>query len=125
MNFNAEKIVDSELEVMRVLWQHNEPVELNEILQVLKVKKGWKESTTKTIVRNLRIKGSIELISRGRYAAIVTESEFNEWSTYSFIKKMFDGSAKKLVVSLLSDGQLKEKDIAELYAELNGGTKNG
>lgn len=124
MNTEAGKIVDSELEVMRVLWAHNEPVALSEMIQVLGEKKGWKEPTTKTIVRNLRIKGSIELVTRGRYAAVVTEDEYNKWSTHNFIGKMFDGSAKKLVASLLSDGQLTGKDIAELYAELNGGDKH-
>ena len=124
MNIEAGKIVDSELEVMRVLWAHDEPVALGELIQVLGEKKGWKEPTTKTIVRNLRIKGSIELVTRGRYTAVVTEDEYNEWSTHNFIGKLFDGSAKKLVASLLSDGQLTEEDIAELYAELYGGGKN-
>ena len=124
MNTEAGKIVDSELEVMRVLWAHDEPVTLSKLIQVLGEKKGWKEPTTKTIVRNLRIKGSIELFTRGRYTAVVTEDEYNEWSTHNFIGKLFDGSAKKLVASLLSDGQLTEEDIAELYAELNRGGKN-
>lgn len=124
MDLNAANIVDSESEVMRVLWAHDEPVALSELIQVLGEKKGWKDSTTKTIVRNLRIKGSIELVSRGRYAAVVTEDEYNKWSTHNFIGKLFGGSAKKLVASLLSDGQLTEKDIVELYTELNRDGKN-
>lgn len=121
MDMGAGKIVDSELEVMRVLWSCEEPVALGELIQALGEKKGWKEPTVKTVVRNLRLKGAIELVSRGRYAAIVTARAYNEWSTRNYIGRVFDGSAKKMVASLLSDGQLTPQDIAELYAELNGG----
>jgi len=37
------------------------------------------------------------------------------------VNKIFAGSAKKLVASLVSNGQLKEKDIAELYKMFNEG----
>ena len=125
MNVDAGKIVDSELEVMRVLWSRSEPVALSELIQVLSEKTGWKEPTVKTVVRNLRIKGSIRLTSRGHYTAVITAPEYNEWSNHNYIGKVFDGSAKKLVASLLSTGQLTAEDIAELYAELNGGFEHG
>ena len=121
MNTSAEAIADSELEVMRILWERAKPVALGDMIRLLGEKKGWKESTVKTIVRNLRIKGAVALVSRGRYAPVVTRKEYREWSTHRLIGKIFEGSAKKLVASLLSDGQLTQEDIAELYAELNGG----
>lgn len=125
MNVDAGKIVDSELEVMRVLWSRSEPVALSELIQILGEKTGWKEPTIKTVVRNLRIKGSIRLVSRGYYAAVITAREYNEWSNHNYIGKVFGGSAKKLVAALLSDGQLTPEDIAELYEELNGGGGHG
>ena len=56
---------------------------------------------------------------RGVYNAIVTEEEYNRWSTRNYVGKMFEGSAKKLVASLLLNGQLSEADIAELSAMFN------
>ncbi len=123
MNTEAAKIADSELEVMRLLWAQDEPAALGELIQVLGEKRGWKEPTTKTVVRNLRLKGSIELVSRGRYRAKISEAEYQEWSTHHFIGKIFEGSARKLVAALLSDGQLTEKDISELCEALNGGPR--
>lgn len=118
MSGEAGKIVDSELEVMKLLWSRGEPVPVAEIIETLTAKIGWKEPTVKTLVRNLREKGSIRVVERGVYEAVVTEEEYNEYSTRSLIGKLFDGSAKRLVASLVSDGQLSQKDIAELYAEL-------
>ena len=121
---NAERIVDSELEVMKLLWASGEPMGLSEIIAALTEKLGWKEPTVKTVVRNLRLKEAIEQVGRGKYAAVVTECEYNEFSARSYVNRIFDGSAKKLVATLVSDGQLTEDEVAELLETLRGG-KNG
>lgn len=119
-----EKIQASELEVMRVLWERGEPMALIDIRRELSEKRGWEDSTVKTLLRRLCEKNAVELKSRGMYAALVTETEYRRWSMKNYLGKMFDGSAKKLVASLVSDGELNEEDFAELYELLNGGKKN-
>lgn len=121
----SEKIQASELEVMRVLWKKGEPMALMDIRRELAEKRGWEDSTVKTLLRRLCEKKAVELKSRGMYAALVTEAEYRRWSMKNYLGKMFDGSAKKLVASLVSDGELSEEDFAELYELLNGGKKNG
>jgi BlaI family penicillinase repressor len=90
---------------------------------VLSVRCGWEDSTVKTLLRRLQSKGVVRLEKRGIYSAEVTEDEYSQWSTRKFVNKIFAGSAKKLVASLVSDGQLDEKDIAELSAMFNAGEK--
>lgn len=115
----AEKIQDAELEVMQVLWRSPQPVPLAEIRRVLADKCGWEDSTVKTLLRRLCEKGAVELERRGMYRAVITRAEYSRWSARHLIGKVFEGSAKKLVASLLSDGQLTEADIAELSAMLH------
>lgn len=115
----ADKIQDSELEVMRVLWEAGRPMPLIEIRQELSLRRGWEDSTVKTLLRRLCAKDIVRLEKRGIYRAVVTKEEYNSWSTKHYLGKVFDGSAKKLVASLLSDGQLSEADIAELSAMFN------
>lgn len=122
MNSLAGRIQDSELEIMRILWKSNAPVALIDIRRELSVKCGWEDSTIKTLLRRLCQKGIAKLVSRGMYAAVVTEAEYNRWSTRHYVGKVFEGSAKKLVASLLSDGQLSEADITELSAMFSGET---
>lgn len=116
----AEKIQDAELEVMQVLWNSPQPVPLIEIRRALADKCGWEDSTVKTLLRRLCEKGAVELERRGMYRAVITQAEYSRWSARRLIGKVFEGSAKKLVASLLSDGQLTEADIAELSAMLHG-----
>lgn len=124
MNKLAGKIQDSELEVMRVLWKAGDALPLIEIRRVLSDRCGWEASTTKTLLRRLHTKDIVKLEKRGVYSAMVTEEEYNQWSTHAFVNKIFAGSAKKLVASLVSGGQLEEKDVAELSAMFNVGGKH-
>lgn len=124
MNELAGKIQDSELEVIRVLWEAGQVLPLGEIRRVLSVRCGWEDSTIKTLIRRLQAKGIVKLERRGVYSAVVTEEEYNHWSAQSFVNKNFAGSAKKLIASLVSVGQLDEKDIEELSAMFNKGEKH-
>ncbi len=119
MNTLAGKIQDSELEIMRVLWKADRPVALIDIRRELSARCGWEDSTIKTLLRRLCTKEIARLESRGVYSAVVTEEEYNRWSMRNYVGKVFEGSAKKLVASLLADGQLSEADIAELSAMFN------
>lgn len=117
---SAEKIQDAELEVMQVLWSTPQSVPLIEIRRALADKCGWEDSTVKTLLRRLCEKGAVTLERRGMYRAVLTQGEYSRWSARRLVGKVFEGSAKKLVASLLSDGQLTEADIAELSAMLHG-----
>lgn len=119
------KIQNSELEVMRVLWAAGEPMPLIEIRRVLSARCKWEDSTVKTLLRRLQTKGAVKLEKRGIYNAVISEKEYKKWSTNAFLDKIFAGSAKKLVASLVSDGQLSKNDIAELYKMFNEGKQEG
>lgn len=120
MSEPAGKIQDSELEIMRVLWDAGRALPLIEIRGALAARRGWEDSTVKTLLRRLQAKQAVRLEKRGVYGAAVTEEDYRRWSTRAFLNKLFAGSAKKLVASLVSSGQLGEKDIEELSALFNG-----
>ncbi|MBM6724706.1 MULTISPECIES: BlaI/MecI/CopY family transcriptional regulator [Oscillospiraceae] len=117
----AEQIQDAELEVMRILWQSPEPVALAEVRRELAARCGWEDSTVKTLLRRLCAKGAVKLERRGMYRAVITQAEYGRWSAKRFVSKVFEGSAKKLVAALVSDGQLSQADIDELSALFHQG----
>ena len=45
MNKSVEKITDSELEVMRVLWEAGDALPITEIRRSLQQRKGWEATT--------------------------------------------------------------------------------
>lgn len=124
MNESAERIQESELCVMRVLWRAGDALPLSEIRKELHKMCGWEDSTTKTLLRRLQAKGAVELVSRGYYKHILTENEYNAWASRNIIDRLYYGSAKNLVASLFDGGQLSAKDIAELREYLEAVDKN-
>ena len=113
-----EKITEAELEVMEVLWNAGEPVALGQIREALAERNG---ETVKTLLRRLCAKGAVKLERRGMYRAVITQAEYGRWSAKRFVSKVFEGSAKKLVAALVSDGQLSQADIDELSALFHQG----
>ena len=112
------KIADSELEVMRILWQGGRPLSFAEIRTALEGKTDWKKSTIQTLLGRLRDKGAVSTQEHyvTLYSPNISEEEYVTAEGQSFIDKLFDGSAMKLVTTLCQSGQLDEKDFDELKA---------
>lgn len=114
----AIKIADSELEVMRLLWQEKRALSFAEIRTALEAKTGWKKSTIQTLVVRLRDKGAISAQNShvALYTPNVSEEDFAQNQGQNLIDKLFDGSALKLAAALCKNGQLEERDVDELKA---------
>lgn len=116
MNSLAEKISDSELEVMKVLWEAEDALPVTVIREKLQERKGWEATTVKTLVSRLLGKGVIAQEKRKVffYSPLVTEAEYNEWATSNLIHRLYKGSAKNLIAALVRSDDLTEADLKEL-----------
>ena len=125
MNRLADKIADSEFEVMRVLWDAKTALPVAEIREAICQKTGWEGSTAKTLLYRLKRKGVVEQEKRDvyYYSPRVTEDEYNEYMTQTLIDKLYKSSAKKLIASLVSSKKLSEDDITELQEMFRGKKK--
>lgn len=123
MNKLAERIADSELEVMRVLWEAKTALPVAEIRKAICSKTGWEDSTAKTLLYRLHSKGVVAQEKREvyYYSPCVSEEEYNEYMTQALIDKLYKGSAKNLVASFVSSKRLSDDDIKELQNILRGG----
>jgi BlaI family penicillinase repressor len=112
----AEKISDAELEVMRVLWEADEPLSIADLRVALQQRKGWEATTTKTLVQRLCKKDVLKQEKRNvfYYSPLITEEEYNQWATNDLIDKFYRGSAKNLVAALVHSDSLSNQDIQEL-----------
>ncbi len=118
MNKSVEKISDSELEVMRVLWEAGDALPITEIRRSLQSSKGWEATTIKTLVQRLCAKGVLAQEKRNvfYYSPLVSEQEYNDWATGDLIRKLYRGSAKELVAALVRSDGLSKSDVDELRA---------
>lgn len=118
MSILVSKITDSEVEVMRILWEAGNELPIAEIRKTLEQKSKWETSTIKTLLRRLCEKGAVLATKKEvfYYKPLVSEAQYNEYTTQSLIDRLFSGSAKNLVASLLGSKKLDSDDIEELYA---------
>lgn len=118
MNKSVEKISDSELEVMRVLWEAGDALPITEIRRSLQSSKGWEATTIKTLVQRLCAKGVLAQEKRNvfYYSPLVSEQEYNDWATGDLIRRLYRGSAKELVAALVRSDGLSKSDVDELRA---------
>lgn len=116
MNSLASKITEAEVEVMKVLWEAGEELPMAEIRKTLKKTSEWEDSTIKTLVRRLCKKGVVKSIKREvlYYKALISEDEYNDYITKDIIDRLYSGSAKNLVASLIDNKSLDNSDIEEL-----------
>ena len=121
---NEVKVTNSEMELLRIMWETEAPSSVTDIRARLLQSQGWKATTVKTLLYNLRDKGAVQEVQRGVYRPVLKQSDVIKTSSREFIHRMFNGSAKQLVAALISNGELADEDIAELRLLLNKGENN-
>lgn len=111
-------IGSAELEIMKVLWQAEEPVNTQYISGAVE-EKGWKRTTISTFLTRLADKGAIASQRRGKlyyYWPLISQKEYRRGQTRELIRNLYNNSVKDLAVSLFQEAQLSQEDIRELRA---------
>lgn len=118
----AEKITESEVEVLEILWQAGEPLSVASIRTQLEKERGWNASTVKTLLRRLCDKGVVTIEKREvfYYRPLLDREEYRRWSACSLLHRVFRGNARDLIASLVEEDQLSEADLEELREILYG-----
>jgi len=116
---NIEKITESELEVLNVLWEKH-PRTSKEICEITSIKRDWEPSTIKTLIARLVKKGIIigkkEVVYM--YTPLITREEYQKNKASLFVKKIFGGSKKKLIANLLGNDSITKEEIGEIMIML-------
>ncbi|MDR1674022.1 MAG: BlaI/MecI/CopY family transcriptional regulator [Oscillospiraceae bacterium] len=110
-------ITDSELEIMKVLWELEEATS-SEIFEAL----DKNRSTLKTLLLRLVQKGMVgyeEITSRiYRYIPLVSRNDYISYSRKSLIEKAFDGSAQKMLLNFVKEEKITKEELENLIKNL-------
>ena len=87
-NSLADKISDSELEVMKLLWQAGDALTVG-VLEQEKRKVFY-------------------------YSPAISQQEYKAWATEELISRLYQGSAKSLIAALVDSKGLSRDDLDEL-----------
>lgn len=111
------KISEAEWEVMKTFWAKVVPCTANEIVKALRGFSDWKPNTVKTLITRLVKKGALGFREERRiywYYPLVTEGQCKRSETRSFMKRVFGGSLKPMLVTFLQEEKLSPEEIEEL-----------
>lgn len=108
------KLFDSELRVMRVLWDKGD-TSAKEISNILKADIGWNMNTTYTVIKKCIAKGAIARNEPHFIChALISRQEVQQAETEELVGKLFDGNTDLLFASLLNHQKLSKEQIEKL-----------
>ena len=111
------KISEAEWEVMKIFWSKAVPCTANEIVDALGSFSDWKPNTVKTLITRLVKKGALGFREERRiywYYPLITENKCIRSETKSFVKRVFGGAIKPMLVTFLQEENLSQEEIEEL-----------
>ena len=109
---------DSELALMQIIWSAGGRAQYAQIVEEL-AQSGhlWQKNTVITLLSRLVEKGLLSVNKLGRrneYTAVVSEADYQASQAQALVNKLYAGSAKGLVATLIQQDLLFPEDYAEL-----------
>jgi predicted transcriptional regulator len=116
MRYKTATLTDQELEIMKIVWEIG-PVTVRDVYEELLKHRKIAYTTVMTMMGVLERKGRLKKTSEDRayvYSAVETRSKVVGSMVRDFVQKVFNGSAKPLLVHLAEDRQISPKELEEI-----------
>lgn len=114
------RLSDSEWLLMNALWDHS-PRTITQLVEQLREDTGWSKHTVITMLSRLEAKGAVRHEEGERakqFYPILDRAATQRQETRSFLFRLYGGSLKLMVNTLVGDTRLSDEDLAALDALL-------
>lgn len=114
-------ISESEWEVMNILWNHA-PLTANEVIASLQERTDWKPKTIRTLLDRLVYKNVVGVNKDQKvytFYPLYSQDECQRAETESFVKRIYGGALKSMLVQFIQEETLSDDDIKELRSILD------
>lgn len=121
MSKKIPNISDSEWEIMTVLWKES-PLTANDVIYILQERTDWKPKTVRTLLDRLVKKNVVGVNKNQRvytFFPLYSQDECQHAEAQSFVKRIYGGTLKSMLVQFIQEDSLSEKDIQELRTILD------
>jgi predicted transcriptional regulator len=115
-------LTSDQLEIMKVVWNSDQPVTAAEIWQALTTEKQTARTTVVTLVKRLAERGWLRQEGSGRgatYRAACSQTDATARLGRDFLDRFFGGSPSRFVMNLLGGGQISEAEAKRLRKMLD------
>jgi predicted transcriptional regulator len=110
------KLTDAELEIMHVVWELDGGT-VRQVHDRLNQQRPLAYTTVMTMMNILEEKGHLTRHKEGRafrYQPVRPKSQVISGMVDDFVARVFEGSATPLILSLMKDKKISEKDLEEI-----------
>jgi len=122
-----QKLSDSEMEIMRVIWELATPITSTQLLSIFE-SKDWKSQTISTFLTRMVDKGLLSQTKHGRansYVPIYTEQGYRKMEAKNLIDNTYNGSVQDFLATLYSGKEINSEEVEALKRWFDEVTKDG
>jgi len=122
-----ERLPDSELAVMKVIWEAKQPVGTCYIVKKITEDKDWTRSTIQVLLTRLKERNFIQCEKKGRlmfYSPLIDEDFYLTHETKNFLEQFYNNSYKNLIASLVTNKTITPDDLDEIIDIIKGSPKS-
>jgi len=115
-----------ELELMKIVWRHEDPVTVRDVYEELRKQRTVAYTTVLTNMKTLEQKGYLRASLQDRahvYRSARPRHEVIRHMVRDFVTRVFNGAGQPLVVQLLEDDHVSEDDLREITRMIAKGKK--
>lgn len=116
-----EKLTESELDIMKVLWGEGRPLKASEIVKLVVPKYSWKVPTAHVLLSRLLDKGFVGVDKSGyshKFFHTVEEKDYIAGESVQLVKKT-GGRLPQLFASLIESEDVTDEELLELSEMLD------
>ena len=117
MKKTYQRLPESELDIMLVLWNNTPPMTRMEIEKVINTKKSLSPTTILSLLARLEAKNFVKVTKQGKmnlYTPLVSQSDYQAHESQSVLEKLYGNSLKKFVTSLYQGKKVSPEEIQDL-----------
>jgi len=110
-------LTDQELAIMKLVWEREQGVTVRDIYEALLERRKVAYTTVMTMMRILENKGFLKKSQDERahvYRPAQPQGQVIGAMVREFVNRVFNGSAEPLLVHLVEDHHLSQKDLEEI-----------
>ena len=117
MKKTYQRLPESELDIMLVLWNGTPPMTRPEIEKVINTRKNLAPTTILSLLTRLESKNFVEVTKQGKmnlYTPLISQTDYQAHESQSVLEKLSGNSLKKFVTSLYQGKKISSEEIHEL-----------
>ena len=117
MKRTIQKLPESELDIMIVLWKQKNDMSRSEIEKIVNQKKTLAPTTILTLLSRLEKKGFVSVDRDGnlnKYRWLVSQTEYQQKEGKGMLEKLYGNSVKNFVAALYQGREIDDEDLKEL-----------